>query len=1192
MDPISLVFAFVQREAFTAASDAIKKRPVDLYMKEYMVKARSKTANKFPDLKELSFVLERWNHSERFENLFKSYFRDSTSVVDEMVFASFREAAKDYSGVDLDLEKATEVVVAFFKELHDALLRSTKEAIPYAASIMERNFAQIEEKVDDISDRTVAKFFDEMQRRGMLSNAVLTAPETGEEFNRFESDWKAAIDIALQMSDSNDPEEISSAKVTVRRVRATEGFEQATPVFRSRVATIAAKCADAQGDTITAEKEVDKALTLTPDNVDCLANAASVALIRGDFPRAANLALKAREFEPSNLNAAVVLVQAWPRINQPDMIEEFLSTEKWFLETSRGCTALAQVRALENRIDEAVALCEKALEKDANDVDALELLSECLFRPIYNRVQGLEILVFDGDINNAIERALDAQTRAVEILEKSSNKARLRLALINRAAIRSARRQIADALSDCDEAMRWAESEAERDGVRLAKARILISTAEYEKARGLLEELTTQELIIEGKFALGYCYYSLRRLKDAVSIWQNLWDDYDKSAPQFSPDELLTADILLDAYSQLQNVEKARIIVEELENDDRSSFTSRAIVAQQKYLVGDSKAAFQELQDIASAAKVSGAEIEGQNVLLRLADLYYRAGLSDEAAKIWEQLQWKKASPALQIHYLVSLRQANRNDAEVLEVAEFILSQGFYITAAEVAVSILSERKEWLRAKPLVEALVREKPDAFFNKLVLSQILVNIGEVDKARATLEEVSYDRMKNDANLLRQVSNLALKVKSKDAIRFAFRARQIEFSNPESQLNFFEVFRKSTDQFSIDEDGNMDDLRASTVLGINGPKWGTVPCTIRLLPVDVTDDRQEQSFTILQEGPFDETRGIYSANSEFAKQLLALKKDDTISLAEELRLNQPPVVDERLYQVSSYIHPYVHAFQEIIKLSSQDNQDSRTFGARAGMVSMDIRGNLKKLWDLVESAERDFKKLTDLYGKYGCPLRSVGATTGKSTLDLWFRLSSLRPRQVTTTSGAEEEFEKTVANIGEKGEKAALVLDSTAIISLVQAGLETYLAPQFRFVIPASLEAEIKSWADEDSSKFVPPGFLDRILVFVNDSVEVLPVTTELTLSPSDVRKWQRFIGRSELDVALLANEQGGLLYAEDWVLRLAATIQPKSNCVATHHLVEHLRRTTTMGETDFNQIIGNMMEANIQVFAFIQLDENVD
>ena len=1153
---------FVEREALSAASDQLKNRSKPLANYAPVKKAIDKTLDEFPGLRkhDLRFVMEMWCNSGKFANIYESHQRDPQSVKDELILVGFNDIAVGYNASGEVAKQAQPVLMAFLQALHFSLLKTPNEGLAYHDALEAQRFEKLEagsQSTINIQAATIARQSETIERLTLQIPAANTTPSSSDE------KWTNDVERALKWSHSSDVKEINAAQLIVADIRKDPEFEQLSTELRSRLATILVVCADQLGQAQEAQAEAEVALKLNPENIACISNAAGIALINGDNQRAAELAQRALGKEPNHISAALVLLQAWQDSGELKRVEDFLRDNPWFLDSSLGLSTLAHFKSLAGFHEESIELSERALEIDGQNVQAWEEIFDSLFWPMREKMREVWEWDYSPEAKTKFERAAEAVSQAIAILEQGANTIKLHQALNNRAAVRSALGKTQDALDDCDRVLNGKPTPSVRDSIKLNKALTLMHAGRVVETIPLLESLEEEQQKKDSVFVLANAYQQAGQMEKAQRVCEEIWNPQECSAEQMA-----IASMLLSAYRQQEDDKGAQSVLQRAQKGCPDNPDIEVLIAQDKFDCGDIEGALTLLKKIAEDYQRQNKQPTRERILSSMGGLYYRSHRLTEAAQVWSEVEWLRLPSVYRSAYMDSLSHAKRYK-EALEVARLIQQErGFDSRAAQTEAAISAYLEDWATAHKLWEDLSDREPNNPSHPINRASAALNADDKTTALRALKSVSYESIKNDAVLLRRVSEMQAQLEIKDAIRFAFRARQIDFGNPDSHNNYVQVFLKSTNDHSADENGHGSKTRAADVLGLNGPDWGKVPCAIRLMPVDSSDEKDRLDYTILAEEPFDLIHRIYPATDPFARQLLALK-----SKQQKIELPALPGQSAREYVVAELLHPFVHAFQESIAHSFE------WFGHAGGLWSIDVAEGFDQFWAFMDDFGKGFIETMKIYEEWNFPLCVVSKVQSRSIFELWFFVSQRSQWGIHAERGSTEFFEKAVEKVsdslnGAADKKPTLVLESTALLALVQLGVADAATPHFRFVIAESMHRKLKREAGETQMPHIAEGAFERLLSFVQDHVEVLPVKSLIDFPVENIERWRKVFGKEEVDALLLAREQNALFYSDDTLLREVGKSLFETEGVNTQNLVTSLNRREEIPQEKHYEILQEM------------------
>lgn len=981
-----------------------------------------------------------------------------------------------------------------------------------------------------------------------------------------------------------EEKKFEAARTVVEEIRRHQDFAASQTIIQAKVATINAQTALAFGDDEIAIEEFELALILAPQEMRYISNASFGAMMKGDFDQAIILAKQLQGANPKDENAAMVLVQTWHRQGKPELIEEFLSKSLWFYDSPNCLAALALVRNLQDRYTETIELATKALKKDRSQLEALQALCDSLFHPIREKVRNDSLLHMDVITRRDIWRAEAAINRAVKIVSSTPNRTQLHQLLLQRSAIRSSRGRVTEAVNDCDVVLSNNPKPPERDLALLNKGMFLLSASRYSEAVSCFEKIQDENRMKEATSPLAYCYHTteIGRLDEAAEIFESLWQP-----KTCSKEHIQIAEILISIHRRRYEPEQAAKVLAQLKENCLGHPETVALLAEEKWDEGEKEEALKLLQDAIS--KNEG--IPRSLLQIRMGQMFYYENRFEEAANAWQEAGPENLLPIHHQTFIHALYHSGQLETALKEARKSRLQGGFNSRAAEVEAAICSYIGERKEALELLSEINRREPNNYQNLLNQVLLLMQDDKFEDARAHIKRLPYYLVRNDAKELRRAAELMSNLEMPEALKYAFRGRQIDFGNPESHRLYTRVFIHVTQVFSKNEEGDVDDLRAADTLNLNGPSPGSVPCSLRFLPVDSDNQDEQRAFTILKEEPFDQIHGFYSPQSDFAKRLLVMKHGDVISLKQEKG-------NKREYRLTEIIHPYVHAFQE------SGTQSSKWFPENSALKSLDIRDGLEPFWAMVDAAQRGFDEVIKWYADWRIPLCTVGEIRSKSVFDLWLQTSARLKWGIHASRGSNQDFDEGLARLSKIEMKTQVVLDFTSLMALVYLGFAETIKPHFDLMVPESLHREIKGLLYEtqnDKSRMTVgkegdryvveettdqmrenrSNVLQKLLDFCELETSVLPAKAIIKFPQSQIQEWERHFGQSSLDVMLLAFEYKALVYTDDALLREVFKDICGVRGTTTQWILHHLYQSSRLDKQDYYEALEKLSVGNFKM-----------
>ena len=1154
---------FCKDQAFSWLHRKFEARPQDLFFREAVVKqAGQKTIAAFPEFKDEQFflILQQWCNSGKFARLYTHFQEDTTADISQIAIAGFVDVARGFERSGIVSPRAGEILLCFFQSLKEAVLASD-EGLVFKNQLDEKRFDHLDQLQENNHDltRTVSELVQshiELTRR-LLSVEIASATVAK---NVVEQELKRSIETALKWSENGS---FDAGQSLVAEIRSHHDFGSLSPAFQARIATIAAKCAEGLGQQKTAVEEIELALKLTPDELRAISNGAGAALLQGHWERAITLAKRAIELDAKDENASLVLVQVWTEQGDFDAIEEFLIGDPHFLDLPHGLAILASTRLAQGHTEEAVELARRGVRLDGKCISALEELYDSCFRPIRDKMMREGWLRRSHSTNRHLQSAQAAIGRAARLVEDSLNRALWRRLAINQSAVASVRGRFAEALALSERILNDRPAHKEREFALSTQGFSLLRLGRYQEAIAPLREIQFSDRHPEAAFGLAHCLNSIGEIEEAATLFESIWKPEDKIDAE-ELNNLLIAEELIDIYRSQDKPNEAQKVLTRLEGAYDQNPEVRAIVADMKRAEGYKDEAVALLIQIIEQSRDEDENVVG-SLWIRLADWHYKDSHFKEAAAAFAQVPLECLVPPFARAFLHAL-YASEQLKRALEVAQLIRRrEGFDPRAAEIEAAILSYQGERDEARAIYRELARREPRERYHVVNEAHVAVQSGDDEGAKTLLQTITVSDFAMNAHELRRIAALKSHLKMDDALEFAFRARQIDYGNPESHRLYVSIFLKLTQFHSVDENGVKDNSRAARVLGLNGPTWGAVPCTIRMAPIHKegdtapqlvafsdeepgTDQSAWRAFTILERGPFDHAHGFYAPQDELAQRLLAMKADDTI------RLYCAQTQSERLFRVGAVLHPYVHAFQE----SNTEAQKLFPDGS-SSLRTIDVRNGFDEFWAFMEKQLEGDEYFFDGYKTWKTPLSCLAHWRGRSYADSWEWVCSAPSFGLHAQRGSFEDWEQSVEAVRQSllSPTPTLVLDWGGLLALKRWNLHDSVGPHFRYLAPESLHRRLKAEVEEtrvsDGAFVVPTSTgwraieqkpeerqsrirqIEELLNFFEEHVQVVPPREVINFPKTQLDEWSDILGECTLDSILVALEYKFPLFADDAVLR---------------------------------------------------------
>ena len=297
------------------------------------------------------------------------------------------------------------------------------------------------------------------------------------------------------------------------------------PELEFRLLTNLGACALAFDDIAEVCKYLAEAYALEPENPKALANAALAARLKGDPQRAVELARRSLDLQPRDSDAAAALIEALRDAGQWEQLDEFVAAEDWLVDDLHCAISLANVRADQGRLDEALALSRRLVDEAPDDYDAHLVLATCLL--------SASRAGHGADVVTCSHQAEDHATRSLDLLESKDLQGRRAHALSIRAGARVCLGAHSEAMTDVEAVLQIMPGDP---GALHNKGLILLETGQFMEARAAFEQIGDRDMrgralvpLAAACLESGDAKAAAALLRDDFSLEQRTWDDIRKA---------------------------------------------------------------------------------------------------------------------------------------------------------------------------------------------------------------------------------------------------------------------------------------------------------------------------------------------------------------------------------------------------------------------------------------------------------------------------------------------------------------------------------------------------------------------------------------------------------------------------------------------------------------------------------------
>ncbi len=798
---------------------------------------------------------------------------------------------------------------------------------------------------------------------------------------------------------------IVSARTLLQRIE--DEVEELPDTLRFRLATNLAVCALGEGKFDEASSLIEEAHIIQPENPVAITNAALAAQLQQNPKRAAELAQKALAIDTRDSNAAAKLIWALWDMGESEQLEGFVASEEWITQESASASALARVRALQARYDNAIIIYRSLIDTDPDDAQAHLGLSQCLLT--HAQVDRLP----DVHSNEALTKIREAEIeadRAIELLKPTQFYARRHEALVLRAVARALLEKVDEAMRDVDAVL----GETPKHPVAtLNKGLILLKKGLPGEARKCLESIQDPEVRADSLLPLAD---ACRESGDATAAITLLKGSFKLDPP--GTEDLGRAESLLRAEAATGNDDSVGPVLEaaiERYPNDPGLFILDAVRSD---LEGDTEAS--------AAALTKAIELAGEPhrraIQTQLGYLYESMRRFADAAKQFAKACDNDASHPAAVPMLLSLFNS-RQYRNALDLARKIreVDDSTPRVVIEVEAEILGHVGDAGRAALLYRELCSQEDSTPDDLVRLALAQFRCGERDAALETIREIDVSQLGRDSQILMKLAYMKRFLGSTDYIHDAYLSLRYGLNDPDAYLGYFRLFLGL---------GRNEEWEEPIVVGPG--------CAVR-----IKSGGEEQWWQILEDG--EESYGPRDLSSEhdLAQRLLG----QSVGYVVELRQG----LGGLSYEITDLQSKYVRAYQEIL------GEFGTRFPDNLSLSRIELDSDFTQIFQSIELRDQHFRNAGKLYQSGKVPFVSFCDLIGRSTLEVWAEYTAQPSGRLHFGTGSEQETNEASALLRDAN---GIVLDITALLTVHRLELAKYLQTRFsRVAIPQQVFDEIQ-------------------------------------------------------------------------------------------------------------------------------------
>ncbi len=1109
-----------------------------------VVKAIEATGRLFPNIEGLEGTLKKWCESDDFIVLLKKLKNGERNITNDNVIASFLENSRFHMG-DRTHETSKEILLIFFKKLEDEIM-TTKDGLPFHSRREEVLHAEAKVLIQDVS-KSMSNQLTEV-RDAILKHIMVDDIEESPKIQ--EKIYHARIDEAKTLIQKG---KARSAQEILQRLRKDLLGKSISGELEFRIATNLGACALESDNLTEAKTEFKRALSYKPNNEKALANAALADIMSGNTTTALDLSKKALDVDANYPHALSVFIQSLGYPTRKDEIDALLKEKPWISEDATCAFALGYIKLKANEYNEAEKYFRNCLKVSHQNPNVYELLAMAIFAPIQKLIKDGHTLPWrlPADLQTRIKQAKDLLGKAIDILKDYENRRHLHEALVNRAALCGILGDFDQALADCDKVL--VEDNVNYTALQ-DKGITLLQLGKTSDAIETLKKIAHMKETPRARIILAQAYLSNEEYGEVLQILGEIWQ------PEIDdPEQIQIADLLLTAHSKLGNTSEIKEICQFLTKTWPSNPDALVVIANQRNREGKFEQAVELLNEALEYTQSNKTDL----IVLNLADIYYSHFKFAEAAQMYERVVDKNNDNVILRRYLISLYNS-RSYREALLISRDIRKNGPVIPViTEIETFILEFVGDLEKSKELLSQLTVVEPEKTRHRIRIGIIELRQNNKEKAREILSGISYEQVRNNSHELIQIANARLILGMSDVMLFAYRARRIDFNNPNVHLAYMWLFlnRGQPDQ------------------GLLTPKTVGIECVVQL-----KQNGEKKVFIITDEDADNRDNRELNSNDPLAKKLLGYKKNQTVSLKEG-------PYEELEYKIEDIQSKYVFAFQETI------NEFTTRFPDHPALQKVDIKNNdFSKVFLALDERSKLLANVLKFYKGNQLTLGAFAQLVGSNEIETWAGLIGQVDGRIIAHGNIKQE-------LSILPQQTAIVVDITALLTIGYLDLWKNFATRFQqIIVPQSILDNIQAclvrnhvgirptmtlWKENNRyhRQEIPQAeldngkrFLEKIIDFIKKKAAIVPESSLLEIDSDKFNELCKLIGRSAVCSILVAKHNNLPLYSDDRALRIIAEKEWQVAGIWIQSILADMRRTQIITEDEYHEAIEKLILAN--------------
>jgi tetratricopeptide (TPR) repeat protein len=359
-----------------------------------------------------------------------------------------------------------------------------------------------------------------------------------------------------------------------------------------------------------------------------------------------------------------------------------------------------------------------------------------------------------------------------------------------------------------------------------------------------------------------------------------------------------------------------------------------------------------------------------------------------------------------------------------------------------------------------------------------------------------------------------------------------------------------------------------------------------------VFLTNGDRNKNYIIDDREDADLSKNEINSKNQLYNKLIEKKINDEVIFETEL--------SKDIMVINNIKSKYIHAFHESMELFNIQFPEDKSF-QKVTIENNDVTKVLNILSKNSKEQEITFNQILDYYKKGRITVGIISNYLNKSIIEIWSFLIQDSNLGLINNTGNKNEIHiaNSFFNFGKK-----IIIDQITLNTLVNLKIDKDLLLKVdKFYISQTVIDEINQYKSEidlfkEQSGFtiikngddfkkieITPkikesqlSYLNELLIFVNDFCQIIPLDAEALSKINDYQNFKKTLGVSSINSILLAKQEDGILYSDDFVLRNLAKTEFDINGIWSQFYLQKLFINNILSSDNYYDYVISLSDMN--------------